>query len=96
MAPDAYFTMRLTYVLFTLYMLVVMVRWFGPWLELDLHAKRLRWIPAIVDPVLRKIRALLPPLGPVDYAPIALLLGLWLLRTIAIRMLLTLAARSAS
>ena len=71
---------RAAYSIFTLYMLLILVRWFGPYLELDFYDTRLRWIAQLVDPVLRAIRKLLPPLGPIDLAPLVALLAIWFVR----------------
>lgn len=68
----------------TLYMLLILVRWFGPYIQLDFYDARLRWIAALVDPFLRSIRSLAPALGPVDLAPLLALLALWVVRTIAV------------
>ncbi|MCP4640453.1 MAG: YggT family protein [bacterium] len=78
----------------TLYMLLVMIRWLGPWLELDLRNGRLRWIPAITDPVIAPIRGLLPATGPLDLGPPAVLFALWIGRTIVVGLLIAMAARS--
>ena len=65
----------------TLYMMVIMLRWTAPWLELDLRSPRWRWIPQAADPLLRWLRQILPPMGGTfDWAPPAALLGLWVVR----------------
>ena len=71
----------------TLYMLLILIRWLGSYLELDFYDSRLRWIPRAVDPLLRIIRKTLPPLGPFDAGPVLALLGLWLVRECAVRIL---------
>ena len=65
---------------FTLYMLLILLRWTGPWLELDLYGGRLRWIPQLTDPLFNQMRRILPAMGPVDFAPLASLLIVWLVR----------------
>ncbi len=82
---DPHLLIRLVYSLMTLYMLVILLRWLGPWLNLDLE--RHKWIPRVTDPLIRRIRTILPNLGPVDFSPIAALLLVWFLRTVAVQML---------
>ncbi|MCC6698786.1 MAG: YggT family protein [Candidatus Hydrogenedentes bacterium] len=74
---------RLLYSVFTLYMLMVLLRWLGPFLELNFHDIRLRWIASLTDPVVGLVRRILPPLGPVDFGPLATVLLLWLVRFLA-------------
>ena len=69
----------------TLYMLAILLRWIAPWLEIDLHAKYLRWIPRITDPLIELMRRLLPPMGPMDWAPIAAVAAVWIIRLILVR-----------
>ncbi|HOE65788.1 MAG TPA: YggT family protein [Candidatus Hydrogenedentes bacterium] len=63
----------------TLYMLFVLLRWFGSYLEIDLYG-RFRWICRITDPAFGFARRKLPPLGPVDFAPAAVLFAVWIVR----------------
>lgn len=72
----------------TLYMLLILLRWVGAWIELDLHNPRLRWIPVLTDPLIGWVRRILPAMGPFDFAPLAALLGVWLLRELIGRSLL--------
>jgi len=72
-----------------LYMLLILVRWLGVWLELDVHSGRLRWIPMLTDPVIGPIRKVLPAMGPLDFGPIAALFVVWLVRVILVRALVT-------
>lgn len=78
---------RAVYSLATLYMLLLLLRWIGAWLELDLMSPRLRWIPALTDPLIGWVRRRLPALGPFDFAPVAALLGVWILRELAVSLL---------
>jgi len=68
----------------TLYMLMILVRWFGPYIQLDFYDSRLRWIASAVDPLLRTIRKLAPAFGPVDIGPLFAILLLWIVRTVAV------------
>lgn len=69
--------------LFTLYMLAILLRWLGPWLSLEVESGRLRWIARLTDPLVNRIRRLLPPMGPVDIGPFVALMAIWFVREIA-------------
>jgi YggT family protein len=71
----------------TLYMLLILLRWFGPWLELNTDAGRWAWIGRLTEPLIQRIRRVLPHLGPMDFAPLATLLLVWVIRNLAVRML---------
>lgn len=73
--------------LLTLYMLLILVRWLAPHLQVDLHTKPLRWIGKVTDPLLDAMRRLLPPMGPMDFAPLAALFAVWVVRELSVRML---------
>jgi YggT family protein len=75
--------------IFTLYMVLILVRWFGPWIEVNTDAGRLAWIGRVTEPVIQRIRRVLPPMGPVDFGPIATLFLVWLVRTVAVALLMT-------
>ena len=65
---------RVLYDALTLYMLLLLVRWAGSRLQLDLYSRRLRWIPRLTDPLVNALRRRLPNLGPMDLAPLAAVL----------------------
>ena len=89
-----YLLVRIVYSILTLYMMAILLRWFAPWVEIDLHAPRLRWIRIITDPLLNRIRRMLPPLGPMDFGPVLALFLIWLVRQFSI-FVLTATARSS-
>lgn len=68
----------------TLYMLAIVVRWAAPWLEFDLGRGYWRLIPRMTDPLLERLRKKLPPLGTMDWAPIAALFLVWVIRLILV------------
>jgi uncharacterized protein YggT (Ycf19 family) len=72
----------------TLYMLMILLRWLGPYIQLDFYDSHLRWIAACVDPLLRAIRKIAPAVGPIDLGPLIALLLLWFARTVATSALL--------
>ena len=75
------------YVFFTLYMMLILLRWFGPWISFDLDAGRLRWTTRLTDPPIAKVRRILPPMGPFDIGPLAVLMCAWFSREVLIRIL---------
>jgi len=66
----------------TLYMMAILLRWLAPWLELDLQGPWLRWIPRITDPLVNLMRRVLPPMGPMDWGPIAAVVSVWVVRLV--------------
>ena len=68
-------------------MLVLLVRWFGPWLGLEVESGRLRWIALISDPLIKQMRRIIPPLGPADFGPVCAVLLVWLLRELSLRLM---------
>lgn len=76
------FTMHLIGGAITLYMLLIALRWFAPYLEFDLAPPSRRWMN-IADPPIELARRLIgQTAGPFDWAPIAVLLVLWIIRVI--------------
>ena len=69
----------------TLYMLALLIRWTAPWIELDLRKRYLQWLPRITDPLINLMRRLLPPMGPMDWGPVAALITVWILRLIIVQ-----------
>ena len=69
----------------TLYMLALLIRWTAPWLELDLRKRYLQWLPRITDPLINLMRRLLPPMGPMDWGPVAAVIAVWILRLIIVQ-----------
>lgn len=68
----------------TLYMMAILLRWLGPWLELDVYSPWWRWLPRITDPLIHLFRRILPPMGPMDWSPIASVIALWLVRILLV------------
>lgn len=69
----------------TLYMMAILLRWTAPWLELDLHRGWWRMIPRVADPLIQFMRKHLPPMGPMDWSPIAALMAVYIIRLIVVR-----------
>jgi len=79
---------RLVSNVLTLYMMLVLLRWVGPWLQIDLKGRRFRWIALLTDPLVDRLRKALPPMGPMDFGPIAALFILWVARTLVVSVLI--------
>lgn len=71
----------------TFYMLLILVRWFAPFLELNMHDIRYRWIGRVVDPLVGAVRKILPNLGPMDFGPLATFCIVWIVREVLLKML---------
>ena len=74
-------------VVLTLYMLLLVLRWFGPWIMFDFEKARLRWATRLTDPLIAKIRQVLPPMGPVDFGPLAAIVAVWIIRDLSVGIL---------
>ena len=70
--------------LLTLYMLLILLRWLGPWIQLDAQDRRLRWAWRLTDPLVNAMRRLLPQMGPMDFGPLAALFVVWVVRVISL------------
>ena len=79
---------RIVYAVATTYMILVLLRWFGPFIEFDMSAPPWKRFVAIVDVPLARLRQVVPSLGPWDPAPVALLLLVWLARTMIVQTLI--------
>jgi len=72
----------------TLFMLAILLRWLGTWIEFDLASSRFRWVCRITDPPIRMMRDLVPALGPWDAGPLLTLLLTWIVREFLVAMAL--------
>jgi YggT family protein len=77
--------LRVIYVVLTLYMMLIIVRWLGGWLGLEVEFGRMRWVAKTTDPLINWLRKRLPHMGPVDFGPLAALLLVWLVRVLVTR-----------
>ena len=78
---------RAIYSGFTLYMMLILFRWLGGWIHFETDFGRWRWIAALTDPVVGRIRRALPNLGPMDFGPMVTIFAVWLVRGVAIGLL---------
>lgn len=84
---DAMTPVLVVYSLCTLYMMAILLRWGAGFLELDLYSPRLRWLAMITDPLINKLRSVLPSFGPMDFSPLVALIAVWLLRQVVMMIL---------
>lgn len=77
--------LSIIYCSLTLYMMALLLRWLGPWLELEFHGAILRLLPAITDPFIRLMKRALPPMGPMDWSPLAAVISVFILRLIIVK-----------
>lgn len=71
------------YVIFIL----LLARVFMPLLGVSLYHPAYDFVFRVTEPMLAPIRRRLPQSGPLDFSPMVLLLGLWLLRVILVALL---------
>ena len=81
----SYIAVRVLGAVLTLYMMAILLRWLGPYLEVDLKAPRWAWLPRLTDPLIQFFRRLLPDMGPFDWSPIAALAAVFFLRLVLLR-----------
>ena len=79
---------QIVFALLTLYMLMILLRWFGSYISIDVETGRLSWIPRLTDPLIARIRRILPSMGPVDFGPIAALVIVWFVREVTVGVIL--------
>lgn len=68
----------------TLYMMIILLRWLGPWLEMEFSGPLLGLIPKAADPLIDLMKRLLPPMGPVDFSPIAAVMSVYIVRLLLV------------
>jgi len=78
---------RIVYSACTLYMVLVLIRWASPVLQIELEVGRLAWIKKVTDPAINSMRKVFPTIGPLDLSPVAVLFALWFARTLLLRVL---------
>lgn len=87
---------RAVYSGMTLYMMLILLRWLAPWIQVDLYSRYLRWVPRVTDPLINALRRALPSMGPVDFGPIAALFIVWVFRALSVMMLVHMAVASSA
>lgn len=85
---------RAVYAGFTIYMMMILLRWLGPYVHFDMENVRVRWIWRLTDPLIAKMRVIalehlkLPRIGSIDYGPALALFAVWIVRAIVLAVLM--------
>ncbi len=73
---------RLLDALVDLYILAVIVRVVLSWINFDPHNPFVKFLIQITEPVLSKIRQVIPPISGIDLSPMILIFGSYILRNL--------------
>ena len=65
----------------TLYMMALLLRWLGAYLEVEFRGP-LALLRNICDPLFDLMRKILPPMGPMDWSPIAAVVCVYIMRLV--------------
>lgn len=67
----------------TLYMMALLLRWLGPRLEIEFRGP---WalLPPICDPLIELMKRVLPPMGPMDWSPVAAVVCVYIVRLVIV------------
>ncbi len=72
---------------FAIVYIAIWVRVIAAWFRLNPYGRWVRWAFVITDPILRPLRAILPPFGMIDVSPlVAYLLLSWVIQPIVMRL----------
>jgi len=75
---------RIIYTVITLYMLLVMLKWTSPALGIDEEKGIWSLVQKCTAPPIKMMKQFIPSVGPIDLAPLAVVLALWFIRTIVL------------
>jgi YggT family protein len=80
--------LRLINLLFALYSFAIIARALLPWFRVSYYHPVMRFLIQITEPILAPLRRYIPPMGGLDFTPMAALIILWiveqLLRTLIV------------
>lgn len=62
--------------------LALILRVIASWLRLSEWKPWLRWAVVLTEPILRRLRGVIPPLGMIDVTPLIAYFGLWVLKAL--------------
>jgi YggT family protein len=82
---------KITDIALTLYIYVIIARAIISWVSPDPYNPIVRFLYRATEPVLCRIRALLPPLGGIDLSPLIVLLAIMFLQRFAVTSVMDLA-----
>lgn len=78
---------RAVYTAFTLYMMLILLRWAAVYVQIDLYNPRLRWIKTLTDPLINLVKRYVPTLGPLDFSVVVALVVVYVLRRLTVGIL---------
>ena len=87
------FSARLIYSAATIYMLLILLRWLASHLQWDMGGALGRLIAYVTDPLMRFVRRTLPAMGPFDFAPLASVFLVWIVRELLSTVLMLASSR---
>ncbi|MCF6287053.1 MAG: YggT family protein [Candidatus Hydrogenedentes bacterium] len=67
----------------TLYMMALLLRWLETRLELEFRGI-LVVIPKACDPLIGLMKRVLPPMGPMDFSPMAAVISVYIIRLVLV------------
>ncbi len=67
----------------TLYMMALLLRWLESRLELEFRGVWV-FIPKSTDPLIQAMKRILPPMGPMDWSPIAAIASVYIVRLVLV------------
>lgn len=73
---------RLLDTLFNLYILAVIIRVVLSWVNVDSYHPVVQFLIKITEPVLSRIRKVVPPISGIDLSPMILIFALYILRNL--------------
>jgi len=82
------YALRAIYSGLTLYMMLILLRWLGGWISFETDYGRWKWVAIVTDPLVGRVRRVLPNLGPIDFGPIVAIFAIWLVRGIGLGLLI--------
>lgn len=82
---------KLSDLVITLYMYIVIARAIITWFNVDPHHPIIQFLRKVTDPALYRIRKYVPNIGGLDFSPIVLIFGLYFLNIFLVKTLYNLA-----
>ena len=73
--------MTLLIQLIDMYSLIVFAVVISSWIQVPQNNLVVQWLNRLTEPILERIRRLLPPVGGLDFSPMILLVGLQILKS---------------
>ncbi|MFQ5636467.1 MAG: YggT family protein [bacterium] len=82
---------KLVEIIITIYMWMVIIRVVLSWINVSSYNQIVRFIIQITEPVLQKTRALVPSFGGLDFSPMIVIFGLYMIRSFLVSVLVKIA-----